>query len=187
MGWRGAVLSLIGALALLVSTPVVQACTLDDVDGSLSRDTLNHYYPDALDVLARVVDARRAAGLPPSPGLTPTPVHVQRLMVLTSQFDRGMRAAVGETRTPPVALLLIESMLWARLPASPSKAAAQLHATGPAEGDLVVVTSEDTVRQVVAGNETWVQAKARGLLRLYGRQADQDALLAAVTRAAAVQ
>lgn len=159
---------LIGALALLVSVPVAQACTLDDVDGSLSRDTLNHFYPGALDVLARVVDARRAAGLPPSPGLTPSPLHVRGLMGLTQRLHQQMRAANGDTPAPPIALLLIEAMLWSRFPAPAGMTAPDLHASGPVDGDVVIVTSEDAVRQIVAGRLAMADAEAKSMLRIYG-------------------
>ncbi len=180
MARLGAVL-LLPLLALLAAPPA-RACTLDDVDGSLSRDTLTHYFPDALSVLARVVEMRRAGGLPPSPGLTPTPLHIRSLMGLASRLDKQWRAAAGETPTPPIAVLLIESMLWARLPALPSTSAADLHAQGPADGDLVIITSEDVVRQIVAGKLVLAEAQAQGLVRLYGPQARQSELVARLAK-----
>lgn len=166
-GWACIVaLAAVSSVVVLASGHAA-ACTLED-DPTLSRDTLNHYFPDALGVLARVVEARRANGLPPAPGLSPTPLHIQRQMTILARLDRQMRASAGDRRSGPVAVLLIESMLWARLPAQPSAAPPDLHATGPADGDIVMVTSEDAIARIVAGETTLAQAKTEGWMRLYG-------------------
>jgi len=154
-------------VALLWATPA-PACTLDDVDGALSRDTLNHYYPDALDVLARAVEARRAASLPPSPGLTPSPLHIRSLMAVASRLHGQVRAAAGQKPMAPLAVLMVEAMLWSSFPAMPGSGAPDLHASGPADGDVVIVISEDAARQIAAGRLAFAEAEKRGMLRLYG-------------------
>lgn len=163
---------------LFTCAHAAHACTLDDVDAAISRDTLNHYFPDALDVLARVVEARRANGLPPSPGLTPTPLHIRGLMGLAERLDKHWRAAAGDASRPAVALLLVEAMLWTRLPAQPSAAVPDLHAKGPMEGDVVVVISEETARQLVAGKLSLLTAKSSGLARIYGPDLEQNRFMA---------
>lgn len=167
------------AAFLTATSAPSKACTLDDVDGALTRDTLNHYYPDALDVLARVVETRRAGGLPPSPGLTPSPLHIRGLMALVSRLDRQMRSSAPDGLGTPIALLLVESMLWSRLLAGPGRIAPDLHAAGPTEGDLVVVASEHAVRDVVAGKLTLAAAGSQGQLRLYGPEMARQAFMAA--------
>lgn len=167
------------AAFLTATSAPSKACTLDDVDGALTRDTLNHYYPDALDVLARVVEARRAGGLPPSPGLTPSPLHIRGLMSLVSRLDRQMRTVSADRPGHPVALLLVEAMLWSRFPARTGAGEPELHARAPTEGDLIVVTSEDAIRLVVAGKLTLAAAGSQGLLRLYGPEMARQAFMAA--------
>ncbi len=148
-----------------------RACALEE-DVSLSRDTLNHYYPDALDVLSRVVQARRTGVLTKAAELPP-PMHLQRAMATVLRFDRKVRGLVRETKTEPFALLQIETMLWSRFPALPvpgltGAAPVEAHAKGPESGDLVVVAGEDVLREVVAGRMTLGDAREKGWLRLYG-------------------
>ena len=123
-------------------------------------------YPDALDVLSRVVEARRAGVLAKAAELPPS-MHLQRAMATVLRFDRQVRVVVRETKVEPFALLQIETMLWSRFPAGPATAPVEAHAKGPEPGDLVVVVGEDVLREVVAGRMTLGAAREKGWLRLY--------------------
>ena len=92
------------AVGLIGCAAAPRACALEE-DVALSRDTLNHYYPDALDVLSRVVEARRAGVLAKAAELPP-PIHLQRTMATVLRFDRQVRAVVRETKSEPFAFFL---------------------------------------------------------------------------------
>ena len=168
------------AAAMAAGASGAVACALEE-DVSLSRDTLNHYYPDALDVLSRIVDSRRAGALS-KPAEVPQALILRRQMGSLQRLDVRMRAAAKDVKGPAFAVLLIETMLWSRFPGRPD-APAELHAQGPLSGDLVVVMGEDALREIVSGRMTPAVARDKGWLRLYGPDLETGRLAALIVAA----
>lgn len=162
MTTRRAILSVVAAVCL-AAAPVL-ACSYDGEDNGLSVDTLNHYYPDSFGVVLSVLDARRVGRLERfTTETTPKLVALQRLTRALREID-GLRAP--RPGSPDVAVLLVESMFWARYPEGRR---VEVHLTGPQPGDVVIITSEDVIAGIAARRLTVAQAEAAGWLMLYGR------------------
>jgi hypothetical protein len=69
---------------------------------------------------------------------------------------------------PPVSLVLVEPVLWSHFEQGPQGVVTRVHVSGPQPGDLVLVSGEVVVGEIVARRLTFDEAHARGLLRLYG-------------------
>jgi hypothetical protein len=65
-------------------------------------------------------------------------------------------------------LVLIEPMLWTRFRFDDGQVRTEVHVDGPQPGDLVVVSAEAALREVVAGRLTMPAVEAAGLVRFYG-------------------
>jgi hypothetical protein len=74
----------------------------------------------------------------------------------------------GEMPHVAFSLLLIEPMLWTRFESEGDDMRAQVHASGPQVGDLVVITGENVVRDIADDHVTVGEAYRHGLIRLYG-------------------
>jgi hypothetical protein len=159
---RRAILTVVAAVCMMAA-PVL-ACSYDGEDNGLSVDTLNHYYPDSYGVVLSVLEARRAGRLERfTAEPTPKLVALQRVTRALRDID-GLRTP--HPGSPDVAVLLVESMFWARYP---DGRRAEVHLPGPQPGDVVVITSEDVIAGIAARRITVAQAEAAGWLMLYGR------------------
>ena len=68
----------------------------------------------------------------------------------------------------PVAVVLVEPMLWARFEPTADGLRTIVHVSGAERGDLVVVTGEAVIAEIAARRLTFRQAYERGVARLYG-------------------
>ena len=80
----------------------------------------------------------------------------------------GQALAGEEGLREPVAILLIDSNLWARLVPSIGRPRLEAHAPGPGEGDVVVVTSEPVLAALLEQGMAPAGAIDRGLVAVEG-------------------
>lgn len=169
------------ALGLAAESLPAHACAYDNEDQSFSLDTLDHYYPGAYSVVWSAVEARRAGRLtrltdPDAPKL----FMLQRILRAARTFEGLMRTAARSSATgadlpPPVSVLLVDSMLWVRLPADAATRQGEVHAVGPLPGDTIAVLHDDAMGAVVAGRLSLAEAEAQGLLKLLANSTEAAA------------
>jgi hypothetical protein len=83
------------------------------------------------------------------------------------------RLAGSRTRMPAVALLLVETRLWSRYVPAGARGARGGgvridHGTGPADGDVAIVTGEPVLRALLDGRLGWQRAVDAGLIVVTG-------------------
>jgi hypothetical protein len=149
--------------------PAAFACG-DHDDVSRARGLLNWVYPDALHVVGAIASAVSERRLPPPRLADRDPWAYQRTVRSLDQYGRQLRSASGEAYLPPFSLLLIEPMLWTRFVSDGDDLRAQAHVSGPEAGDLVLISGENVIREIVGNRLTVGEAHRRGLLRLYGAE-----------------
>lgn len=158
--------------AIIAASPAAaRACAYDNEPHDFSLDTLDHYYPGAYQVVLRTVEARRDGTL--TRLLDPDAQKLfsfQRLLRVVRGFERQARAAAQArgAEPPATSILLVESMLWVRLPTDISSRAAQVHVPQPHPGDLVVVLGDDALAAIVNGKLDLAQVEQRGMLQIHG-------------------
>jgi hypothetical protein len=158
---------------LFIASAASWACGFHSAQ-TIAKVTLNLRYPDALHVSGAVWSAQQAGSLPlDRKRLRATgaerKLRESRAFLETSRSLYALgasfeRADAEETR-PNVAVVLIETMLWTRYPAS---GGIEPHVTDPEPADLVVVTDEPVVRTIADGQLTVTEAMEQGMMRLYG-------------------
>jgi hypothetical protein len=126
------------------------ACGFHGVMG----DDLTAMHPRSLDVAFAVRDAADRKLVDPAL-LEPQPGPLAYVRATARARDFGLR--LGEA---PTALLFVESGLWTRF----VKGVPEFHVAGALPGDVVVVTSEAVVAEIVAGRMSAGKAGEQGLL-----------------------
>lgn len=86
---------------------------------------------------------------------------------------------------PTIALVLVDRWLWARLTPAALGAMLQVHAAGPAPGDVVAVSSEWVLALLLAGQLSGDEALRQGLVLLEGNAADVQRVAARLARVGA--
>jgi hypothetical protein len=157
--------------------PAAVACGYHD-DVSLARGVLNWVYPDALHVVGAIAKAVGERRLPAPISAERGPWSYHSAVRSLDQHAQQLRAlAAGPP--PAFSLLLIEPMLWTRFVPDRGDLQAQVHASGPQAGDLVLISGEEVIREVTRNRLTVGEAYRDGLIRLYGTQ-EQVALFLAL-------
>jgi hypothetical protein len=67
-----------------------------------------------------------------------------------------------------ISMVLIESMLWPRFSIRGGDVDTSVHVSGAQRGDVVLVTGEAALRQIVDHRLAFGRAEHLGLVRLYG-------------------
>jgi hypothetical protein len=157
-------------LAAALSTTITsgRACGFHD-DVTLARGIVNWVYPDALHVVGAVGVAVAEKRLPPADGRTGPDLFGAKYRVTVAALE-GFRDAVSGApdRLSSFSLVLLEPMLWTRFASDQARPRAEVHVTGPAPGDLVVVSEEIVIRAVADGRLAIGEAARQGLIRFYG-------------------
>jgi hypothetical protein len=186
-------LAMLAATWMLAGAPLAQACGYHD-PASASVGMLNWAYPDALHVRTAVWMAQ-ASGLlaarEPAPDADPLSVTFRfqqsiRLRNAQARLEdlRGrVQAALDGQPMPAFAVVLIGPMLWARFEANDGGVTMVPHATGPAPGDVVLVSDEPVVAALTEGRTTTREARAQGLVKAYGTGENVDQVSALLDRA----
>jgi hypothetical protein len=168
MRWRSK------ALAAALVTPVIVsgalACGFEDPDSAaMQRGILNLTYPNALYVQGALTHARLNGTIAPPAAAAGQDLFGSELRQATArlqQFSSGLRP--GDDDDFAFSLVLIEPMLWTRYIVSGGAVGVSVHASGPGEGDVVVVSSSAALNEIVAGRLTLRRAEETGLIRFYG-------------------
>ncbi len=181
--WRAWALVAMVNLAGPVAPPSAFACGYEN-PSDLAMGMLNWVFPKALYVRSAVWQAENAGILPPRPD---TPAK--------DLFGGGFRRAaasmngLGERmggvlpmagQRPSFSIVLIPAVMWTTYAATSGGYTVQVHADGPAKGDVVIVTDEKVVRALVDGSLTAVAAESHGLVRFYGPAGAQAQVRAAL-------
>lgn len=159
---------------LLAASPG-RACGFD----GLMSDGFGAAHPRSVGVALAIADAigagllDRLAAAPVVPGSAGYWRAVGRLTAVAHLMS-------GRELPAPVAVLLIDSNLWARIVSEAGGIRPEPHAAGAAEGDVVIVTSEPVVVRLLEGAMPWATALDRGLLAIAGAEKDVSLVRAAL-------
>ena len=125
-------------------------------------------HPRSIEVAIAVRDAldRQVIEAPPRlPALT----QFARIGRWLEQVRQRLAVAGDpEPPLPPIALVLIESRLWARYSPHDGKVALAPHVEGPTTGDVVVLTGEPVLKGLLDGSISGERAIAEGILVVSG-------------------
>ncbi|MCU0919803.1 MAG: hypothetical protein MUF16_05635 [Burkholderiaceae bacterium] len=157
--------TLIGVLGLAMGLgSAASACVFDGIVGNPFE--LPH--PRSLEVAMAVYDAAQQGRIDPDAGgpALEGQAGLQRALWRLQRLGRGLGSS--DAGDPAVSLVLVDSALWVRLTPAPLGMAIQSHVSGPAPGDVVAVSSELVVVQLLGGQLSGEDALRRGLLLLEG-------------------
>ena len=172
------------ALAL-VANGAAWPCGFDDPNSAkVQRGMMNLAFPKSAYVRTAIWQAQLAGELPRDSlagrdDLTPQAISTMRLIhatVLLKRLAKQLGSAPDDADHPTIALVLVGSMLWSRFEPQGASVQAQVHVSGAQAGDVVVVTDTPAIEAIVKGDLSFEQAIERGLMRLYGPQAQIDRL-----------
>ncbi len=151
------------------------ACGFEDPNSVTSRrGILNFVYPKSLYVTSAVWQAQLDGVLP----RTETAVENKSFVAGRTKYDSAV-AALGGLRDrltaasdgQPIAafsVVLLGPVLWTRFVPEGSVITMTPHASGPASGDIVIVTDEPVMRALLDEQLTPSAARELGLIRFYG-------------------
>jgi len=131
-------------------------------------NSLTPVHPRSIEVAIAIRDSldRQVIEAPPRlPALTQFASIGRWLEQLRQRLAAG---ADPEAPPPPIALVLIESRLWARYSMHDGKLSLASHVEGPAAGDIVVLTGEPVLKGLFDGSISAERAIADGILAVDG-------------------
>lgn len=170
--------ALLTAIAIF-GTHAAVACGYHD-PSTVARGVMNLVYPKALYVRTAVWQAQRIGVLPPRSRRPVKDLFAYQRAVSNVQ-TLGSRLTVPNGEGASFAVVLLDSMLWARFVAGSDGYAVSVHVKGPEEGDVVLVTEAEVIGALVSGSLDISVAEDYGLFLLYGpavRQAEIRSALA---------
>ena len=147
-------------------------CGLEGDPVTLQMVAMGYAYPDSLNVMATVSQARLAGKLDRTISIgVQTPEQLRRASLrigaaLWQMRARLARGAPGDA--PSLAIVLIEPMMWSRISTAKGAPELTIHVNGPATGDVVVVTEAVVIAAINEGTLTTGEALSAGLIRFYG-------------------
>lgn len=173
-------------VALLLAPPIAQACGYEDPkSATFQRGVLNWTYPNALYVQGAVTQAILDGIIEPSNATKGKDLFGSGFRSAADRLNRfGSELQPGDTDEFAFTLVLLEPMLWSRYTIGKGTIGVSTHVKGPQKGDVVVVTAEAALKEIVSHRMTFVRAEELGLIRFYGDPA-QAARLRALAAAPA--
>jgi len=147
------------ALSLAIHASPAAACGYHAVMSDLVAA-----HPRSIEVALAVRDALDRGELRELPAL-PSALGYLRASRLLRDFQPLASSVAGQPARS-VAVLLVESGLWARYTASADGVSTEIHAAGPREGDRVIITSEAVLHALVDDGLDAVRAANSGVLLL---------------------
>ncbi len=159
-----------GLVALLLAPPVAQACGYEDPNSAtFQRGVLNWSYPNALYVQGAVTQAILDRTIEPPAATRKKDLFGSGFRSAANRLNQfGSELQPGDTDEFPFTLVLIEPMLWSRYAVGEGTVGVSTHVKGPQRGDLVVVTAEAALEEIVSHRLSWERAEELGLVRFYG-------------------
>jgi hypothetical protein len=166
----------VAALIAAVSLPSSSfSCGFHLQDVFVQRVGLNIVYPDAMHVMAAISTAQLEKRLPTrvSAAGTADLFAYQRTVKMLERLGKQLAPDA-----PSFSLVLIEQMLWMRFDLD-GGVRMQVHVSAPQPGELVMVSDDVVISEIVNARLGIDEARRRGLIRLYGPEAQIARLLAA--------
>lgn len=166
-----AFLAVAGVLLTAAPASGAFACGCEDPQ-SVSRGFLNWIYPDSLHVIGAISGEVAARRLPPANfdrarnDLFGRRYNATKMAL--EQFGEMLREAAPSRSHPSVSLVLVEPVLWTRFERGADGLHARVHVSGAGTGDLVLVSGEAVISEIVKARLTVGQATKSGLMRVYG-------------------
>ncbi|MHA1517720.1 MAG: hypothetical protein ACTSYK_03865 [Alphaproteobacteria bacterium] len=133
----------------------------------VARGIMNLAFPKSLYVSTAVWQAQNSGVLPARPRKSAKDLFAYQRAASDVQ-KLGSRLAPPIDKNAPFAVVLLNSMLWARFVPGPNGYSAVIHVKGPERGDAVLVTEAEVVKALLDGSLDISVAEAHGLYRLYG-------------------
>ncbi len=169
---RGALIATM-LIAGASNSNLVVACGYEDPSSvDFQRGVLSWVYPKAGYVLGALTRAQLNMTIPSEPA---PPANYMFSFLKTARslqsFGDALQDQEGEDDEFAFTLVLIEPMLWTRFLFSDGRAKTSVHVDGPQPGDVVIVTVETALRQMVDRRMTAARAEELGLIRFYGDEA----------------
>jgi hypothetical protein len=175
-------------IAGVVQSAATYACGFEGPQ-MIALGSLNSVYPDALHVTAAVWQAEDDGLLPPDGNADATgPLAFYRAATAVKKFGTNLTDALPAKTGVSMSVVLIPQVMWTRFEDGPEGLTVRSHVEGPQADDLVIVTQDKVVRELVDGKLNAETAEERGLLRFYGGSEEIAAVraaLAAASKAAA--
>ncbi len=168
--------SVIGAVFLFLCGAApgsVHACGYEN-PAAVATGALNLSFPDALHVGTAIWQAQSEGLLPrtdtsaPADSVMAQQAALWEVMRLLDRLRGQLEAADERGTRPALALVFVSSVLWTRFADIDGRVGTQMHASGPGEADVVIVTEPLVLRALVEHRLDAMRAIERGLLRLYG-------------------
>lgn len=155
-------------VAGLVQPAVTHACGFENPQ-AIALGTLNWIYPDALHVRAAVWQAEDNGLLPPgSLADASGPLAFYRAASAVKKFGTNLADSLPAGHGMAMSVVLLPQVMWTRFEVGPEGLTVQSHAEGPRDGDLVIVTEEKVIRELVDRKLDSGTAEITGLVRFYG-------------------
>jgi hypothetical protein len=179
--WRADPRALAIVLGILLATAgsAARACGYHD-DVSVARGALNWSYPDSLHVIGAISRAVSDRRLPP-PNFDASARDLfgskyRKSVRSLQRLGEALNAVADKTSAPPIALVLVEPMMWTRFTADAAGLKAEVHVAGPDPGDLVLVSGEAVVHEIAEGRLAVAEAHRLGLLSTLSRKSEAKSL-----------
>lgn len=180
-----AIAALISAASLVAGATLAFSCGFEDPKSADSaRGMLNWAYPDALHVTSAVWRAQLVGAIPRDdrPAAVKALIGYRRITTDLSAFRNRLAPDRGQPDLPAFSMVLIGPMLWTRFAPAGGALTMSVHASGPDDEDVVIVTDEPVVAALIEGRITPQAAQERGLIRFYGPPDRVSAIVARVQR-----
>jgi hypothetical protein len=168
-------------LGAVLPAPLL-ACGYEN-PAAVATGALNLSFPDALHVGTAIWQAQGDGLLPRTDPATPAgslmaqQATLWEVMRLLDRLRAQLEVADDPVARPALSLVFVSSVLWTRFASSGGRVATQMHASGPGETDVVIVTEPLVIRALVERRMDVKLAIERGLVRLYGDAAQITAAL----------
>jgi hypothetical protein len=93
------------------------------------------------------------------------------------RFKKALAASPAASELPSsFSLGYVESRLWTRFSDSDGEISIEIHTTGPAPGEAVVLTGEPVVADLLAGRLSVDRALADGMILIDGNESEKSAI-----------
>jgi hypothetical protein len=161
--------------------PSARACAFDGgASAGLFDSSFQARYPKSSEVYFAIIDAIDQGALDRSEfeAVVPGPPGYWRAAGRMKSIQQRL-STVAQVEPRPeraIAVVFIESDLWARLEPGPQGFELILHTPGARDGDVVVVTSEGSIAAIMDGRLSAEVAFNRRLIAIDGEPAARDAI-----------
>ncbi|ULJ76063.1 hypothetical protein [Rhizobium gallicum] len=160
-----------GIAAVLMALPASYglACGYEN-PVNVARGLLNWAYLDSLHVVGAISNEVAEKRLPASNFSQKAPDLFGRRYHATQKALVRFGDMLGAAPHEPIALVLVEPVLWTRFEQDEHGTRTRVHVAGPQPGELVLVSGEAVIGEIAAQRLMLVDAYTRGLVRLYGSE-----------------